>query len=89
MTGPAPEGAGGPAEGTLPSHRGETGPEKLARFNGGDYTEYLVAQLVELRYEHEQLAHAYEGLRSSKTYRLGDVIARVPRALKGLLSRRK
>ena len=30
-TGPAPEGAGGPAEGTLPSHRGETGPEKLPR----------------------------------------------------------
>ena len=67
----------------------ETVPEKLALFNGGDYTEYLFAQLVELRYEHEKLARAYDGLLSSKTYRLGDAIARAPRALKGLVSRKK
>ena len=64
-------------------------PEQLAWFSKYGYTEYLFAQLVDLRAAHEQLAHAYEGLRSSKTYRLGDAIARVPRALKGLLTRKK
>lgn len=64
-------------------------PEKLGRFTECGYTEYLLAQLVELRSDHEKLVRAFEGVLSSKTYRLGDTIASAPRALIALLSRKK
>ena len=67
----------------------DTVPEKLNIFLDSDYTEFIFNQLVEIRAEREKLARAYEGLRSSKTYRLGDAIAAVPRAILSFLSRKR
>lgn len=64
-------------------------PERLRRFLDLDYETYLFSQLVEIRSEHEKLARAYEGIRTSKTYKLGDAIARMPRKIANLGSRKK